>query len=53
VFLFQPCGVQKDGKKIGDGKVVIAADGKSRKVTETDITPEGKELKSAAVYDKE
>jgi hypothetical protein len=45
--------VMKDGKKIGHGKVVIAADGKSRKVTETDTTPDGKELKSVAVYDKE
>jgi hypothetical protein len=44
--------VMKDGKKIGDGKVVIAADGKSRKVTETDML-DGKELKSVAVYDKE
>jgi hypothetical protein len=45
--------VMKDGKKMGHGKVVIAADGKSRKVTETDTTPDGKELKSVAVYDKE
>jgi hypothetical protein len=44
--------VMKDSKKIGHGKVVIAADGKSRKVTETD-TVDGKELKSIAVYDKE
>ena len=44
--------VMKDGKKIGHGKVVIAADGKSRKVTETDML-DGKELKSVAVYDKE
>src|SRR5919108_1237792 len=29
--------VMKDGKKIGHGKVVVAADGKSRKVTETDM----------------
>jgi hypothetical protein len=44
--------VMKDGKKIGNGKVVISADGKSRKVTETDML-NGKELKSVAVYDKE
>ena len=44
--------VMKDGKKIGNGKVVISADGKSRKVTETD-TLNGKELKSVAVYDKQ
>jgi hypothetical protein len=44
--------VMKDGKKIGHGKVVVAADGKSRKVTEMDMV-DGKELKSVAVYDKE
>ena len=44
--------VMKDGKKIGHGKVVVAADGKSRKVTETDML-DGKELKSVTVYDKE
>jgi len=44
--------VMKDGKKMGHGKVVVAADGKSRKVTETDML-DGKELKSVAVYDKE
>src|SRR2546421_6281373 len=43
--------VMKDGKKIGRGKVVVAADGKSRKVTETDML-DGKELKSVTVYDK-
>ncbi len=45
--------VMKDGKKIGEGKVVLAADGKSRKVTQTDTTPDGKELKIVAVYDKQ
>jgi hypothetical protein len=45
--------VVKDGKKIGHGKVVVTADGKSRKVTETETSPEGKELKSTAVYDKQ
>ncbi len=44
--------VMKDGKKVGDGKVVISADGKSRNVTETDML-DGKEMKSVAVYDKE
>jgi hypothetical protein len=44
--------VMEDGKKIGNGKVVISADGKSRKVTETDML-HGKELKTVAVYDKE
>jgi hypothetical protein len=44
--------VMKDGKKIGHGKVVVSADGKSRKVTESDMV-DGKELKSVAVYDKQ
>jgi len=44
--------VMNDGKKIGHGKVVISDDGKSRKVTETDML-HGKEMKSVAVYDKE
>ena len=45
--------VMKEGKKIGHGKVVVAADGKSRTVTETDTGADGKELSSKAVYDKE
>ncbi len=45
--------VMKDGKKIGDGKVVIAADGKSRTVTETDKRADGKTVTTTAVYDKE
>ena len=44
--------VMKDDKKVGDGKVVIAPDGKTRKVPETSMVG-GKELKSVAVYDKE
>ena len=44
--------VIKDGKKLGYGKVAISADGKTRKVTETDML-DGKELKSVAVYDKQ
>nr|MDQ2868627.1 hypothetical protein [Verrucomicrobiota bacterium] len=45
--------VMKDGKKVGQGKVVVAADGKSRTVTETDTGADGKELSTTAVYDKE
>jgi uncharacterized protein YpmB len=45
--------VMKDGKRVGHGKVVIAADGKSRTVTETETGPDGKELSIKAVYDKE
>ncbi len=45
--------VMKDGKKVGDGKVVIAADGKSRTVTETDTGKDGKQATTNAVYDKQ
>ena len=45
--------VMKDGKKVGDGKVVISADGKSRTVTETGTGKDGKQATTKAVYDKE
>jgi hypothetical protein len=45
--------VKKDGKDVGNGKVVIAADGKSRTVTEMDKGEDGKELNITAVYDKQ
>jgi hypothetical protein len=45
--------VMKDGKKIGDGKVVISPDGKSRTVTETDEGADGKSVSTTAVYDKQ
>jgi hypothetical protein len=44
--------VKKDGKDAGTGKVVIAADGKSRTVTETNTNKDGKEATTTAVYDK-
>jgi len=45
--------VKKDGKTVGDGKVVLSADGKSRTVTETDKDKDGKDLTTTAVYDKQ
>jgi hypothetical protein len=45
--------VMKGGKKVGHGKVVVAADGKSRTVTETDTGADGKQLSIKAVYDKQ
>ena len=45
--------VKKDGKNVGNGKVVVSADGKSRTVTETDKGADGKELSTMAVYDKQ
>jgi hypothetical protein len=44
---------KKDGKVIMSGRVVIAADGKSRTLTLTGTTPEGKKIQSTSVYDKE
>jgi hypothetical protein len=45
--------VMKEGKKVGDGKVVIAADGKTRTVTETNTGQDGKQATTTAVYDKQ
>jgi hypothetical protein len=42
----------KDGKKLGDGKVVVAADGKSRTVTETMADKNGKPVTATSVFDK-
>ena len=43
----------KDGKKVGNGKVVVAADGKSRTVTETSPGADGKPVNATSVFDKE
>jgi hypothetical protein len=45
--------VKKDGKNVGNGKVVVSADGKSRTVTETNKDKDGKDLTTTAVYDKQ
>ena len=42
----------KDGKKLGHGKVVVAADGKSRTVTETMPGADGKPVNATSVFDK-
>jgi hypothetical protein len=44
---------KKGGKVAGTGRVVVAADGKSRTVTSTTPDPSGKPVKSTAVYDKQ
>ena len=44
--------MKKEGKKVGHGKVVIAADGKSRTVTETSTGADGKEVTTTSVFDK-
>ncbi len=44
---------KKDGTSVGNGKVVVAADGKSRTVTEMMTGADGKPMNSTAVYDKQ
>jgi hypothetical protein len=45
--------MKKEGKNVGKGKVVIAADGKSRTVTETSTGVDGKKVSTTSVFDKE
>jgi hypothetical protein len=45
--------VKKGGKVTISGRIVVAADGKSRTVTTTGTDPSGKKIKSTAVYDKQ
>ena len=42
----------KDGRKLGHGKVVVTADGKSRTVTETMPGADGKPVNATSVFDK-
>ena len=44
---------KKDGKSVGEGKIVVAADGKTRVVTNTMTNAEGKKVTSTQAYDKE
>jgi hypothetical protein len=43
---------KKDGKVVGDGKVVVATDGKTRTVTSTMTNSKGEKVTSTLVYDK-
>ena len=45
--------VKKGGKVTLTGRIVVAADGKSRTVTASGTDAKGKKFKSTAVYDKE
>jgi hypothetical protein len=45
--------VKKAGKDVGNGKVVVSSDGKSRTVTETNTGKDGKEATTTAVFDKQ
>jgi hypothetical protein len=46
-------GFKKAGKSVGSGKVVVAADGKSRTVTTTLTDASGKAVTTMSVYDKQ
>ena len=45
--------LKKGGKVTVTGKIVVAADGKSRTVTTNGTDAQGKKFKSVAVYDKQ
>ena len=45
--------VKKAGKVVATGRIVVAADEKSRTVTSWSTNSQGKKVKSVAVYDKE
>jgi flavin-dependent dehydrogenase len=44
---------KKDGKVTITGRIVVAADGKSRTLTTSGTDAQGKKFKSIAVYDKQ
>ena len=44
--------VKKNGKVTGSGRIVVSADGKSRRVNTRGTDPEGKKVKNTVVYDK-
>ena len=45
--------VKKGGKVVAQGRIVVAADGKSRVVTISGTTAKGKKYTNTSVYDKE
>jgi hypothetical protein len=45
--------MKKDGKVTVTGRIVVAPDGKTRTVTTSGTTPQGRKFKSIAVYDKQ
>lgn len=45
--------IKKNGKVVTTGRVVVAADGKSRTVTTSGTNAKGKKVSSTAVYDKQ
>jgi len=51
--LEQKMTVKRDGKVTASGRIVVSTDGKSRTVTTSGTDAEGKNVKNAAVYDKQ
>jgi hypothetical protein len=45
--------IKKGGKVTVTGKIVVSADGKTRTVTTSGTTPQGRKFKNIAVYDKQ
>jgi hypothetical protein len=45
--------VKKAGKATTSGRIVVSPDGKTRTVTTSGTNPQGKNVKSTAVYDKQ
>ena len=45
--------IKKGGKVTVTGKIVVSSDGKTRTVTTSGTTPQGKAFKNIAVYDKQ
>ena len=45
--------VKKDGTVMASGRIVVAADDKSRTITTSGTDPEGKKFENTAVYDKQ
>ena len=43
---------KKDGKTVGEGSIVVAADGKTRTVTSTMTNAKGEKVTSTSAYDK-
>jgi hypothetical protein len=43
---------KKDGKVVGDGTIVVAADGKTRTVTSNMTNAKGAKVTSTSAYDK-
>ena len=45
--------LKKGGKVTTTGRIVVSADGKSRRVTTSGTAPDGKKVSTTAVYDKQ